>query len=263
MNKDTIRKSEILNKLTYNNFEIQISEEDKEYISYLENYAISKQYVFFHKLSPKERKELELEYVKKYFKYKEKGDKEKMNEYLERIIFGNLYFIIQKAKRGYLRRIDKSITLSDIISVAISGVIKALNSYKIDNEWNARFLRYAEKFIEGNIYSLLYYKGPGNVLSIEEIVETVNRKNSNRDNFSDLNENDINLYNEDSLNIEFEEDYLDSENECDCLYTILEYITNDTVVFPNKNYVDCLLLSLIDKNIIDCILSKNKTLILK
>ncbi|MFZ8855986.1 MAG: hypothetical protein ACO2OX_02185, partial [Candidatus Nanopusillus sp.] len=145
MNKLPIRKSEIISRLTYDSPDLTISKEDKEYILYLENYIREKGYVLFHELKPEERKKLELEYVKKYNYYKSIGDEEKMKEYIERIVFGNIYFIILKAKRGFMRRIDTSVSLSDIIGVAILGMIKALNTFKVDNEWDARFLRYAEK----------------------------------------------------------------------------------------------------------------------
>jgi len=250
MNKLPIRKSEIISRLTYDSPDLTISKEDKEYILYLENYIREKGYVLFHELKPEERKKLELEYVKKYNYYKSIGDEEKMKEYIERIVFGNIYFIILKAKRGFMRRIDTSVSLSDIIGVAILGMIKALNTFKVDNEWDARFLRYAEKFIEGNIYSLLYYKGPGNVVSFGDIKINKEKNYPNKEEFMD--EEDV-IIPQDNENLTYQ---IEEEKEtCPCVYTVLEFLNNSVPNFPEEDYISCLLLLLLDENSINCIMN--------
>jgi hypothetical protein len=247
MNKLPIRKSEIISRLTYNSPNFVISPEDKEYILNWEKYIREKGYVLFHELKPEERKKLELEYVKQYNYYKSIGDKEKTKEYVERIVLGNIYFIILKAKRGYMRRIDASISLSDIIGTAILGMIKALNNFKVDNEWNARFLRYAEKFIEGSIYSLLYYKGPGDVISLTEVRKNKEKRYIDKEDIID--DEEMLPYEDPNLTYEIQE----NRKECPCVYSVLDFINNSVPNFPDENYLDCLLLLLLDRDLINCI----------
>lgn len=76
-----------------------------------------------------------------YFGYLEKGQK----EYREKIIMGNYKLVILMAKKYVY--IEKS--LDDLISIGVIGLIKAVDSYKLDK--NIAFSTYASRCINNEI----------------------------------------------------------------------------------------------------------------
>jgi len=233
--------------LNFHNILNHLSPEDVKYINELIDYARSKGYIFFSEIEKRKRKKVEIEYVKQYRECQKKNDLECQKEYLERLFFGNLLYIIRKCINAYKHRINDDVTLQDLINYSIIGIQNALKNYEINNKWNARFLSYANKYIRGALHKQIVTNSVHTIdfSAIEHSQSTV-MKNNNYTIDDTLTDQDT--YQEYS---QYELSYEDRcVEQCNCIQEVNEYI------FENRlelDILDCMLQILTDKSIIDCL----------
>lgn len=254
----------LISKIQFENLYNEISYEDREFIENLLKYANDKNYIFFHLLKPEERKRLEIEYVKEY---KQCKNNECKKQYLEKIYFGNLFFIIKKSLKAYKKRFNDSIKLHDLLTSVFIILPKILNKYDLNNKWNARFLSYFEKFLEAILIKQISNNSVFTI-SLDEIEYM--KRNNNFDQF-DVNEHFLKDENEKSdynyeinylaknyenlsSDIEYEiKEKAKKEIECDCLEEIYLYYFKNQI---NEKILSCLIKTLNSYEILNCI--KNK-----
>ena len=179
-------------------------------------------------LPPPLDKEEEIAYLIKA----QKGDIEARNKLIEH----NLRLVVFIAKK-YESSLD---TLEDLVSIGSIGLIKGINTYKIDK--NIRLATYASRCISNEILmylrknkkrindisfeDALTYDAEGNELHLEDIVGTP----------EDVTYKEY----EKKVDIELLKDYLDNLNERDKQIMIMRYGLYNTMEYTQKEVAEIL-----------------------
>lgn len=240
--------SQIINTVKFENKLQDLSPSDREFVKRMLNYIRENDIIQFGDLPPEERKRYEAQIVKEYQECKNKGDKECMKKKIELLYFGNFLFILNRAYTIYRKRRLDYVTLEDLLVSVIPAIVRSADRYKIDNPYNARFLAFAEKYIEKALLSTAMDSKSAFTITFTDLFSGI----EDNDNTDEIINDFISDYDNDTIREKIS--VYDIEREyCDCAHEIIDFLEGN--INTERNYIDCLIGGILNREIMECIIN--------